>query len=131
MTRLRLFRVVIPVEDLEIATAFYAKVVGEPGERVWRNRHYFRLGDVVLACVQPAPESGAFKPESDPRVIYIAVDDLEEIFDRIHKTGALQVDDAIGEQAWGELSFYAQDPSGNRLCFVHEPTVYTGGQFEE
>lgn len=131
MTAPQIFRLVIPVDDIERATAFYAELVGASGERVWSNRHYFDCGGVVLACVEPPIESRGIRDDSDARVIYFAVDDLEEVFQRLGKAGPGQLDDTIGEQAWGERSFYAQDPFGNHLCFVHQPTVYTGGDFEE
>jgi predicted enzyme related to lactoylglutathione lyase len=131
MTAPEIFRLVIPVDDIERATAFYAEIVGSPGERVWVNRHYFDCGGVVLACVEPPPENRGPRDESDARIIYFAVDDLDGMFQRIGNVGAARLDEAIGEQAWGERSFYAQDPFGNRLCFVDRPTVYRGGEFEE
>jgi hypothetical protein len=33
---------------------------------------------------------------------------------------------AIARRRWGEVSFYAQDPFGTRLCFVEESTKFTG-----
>jgi hypothetical protein len=32
----------------------------------------------------------------------------------------------IVTRPWGERSFYAADPFGNRLCFVDEQTIFTG-----
>ena len=32
----------------------------------------------------------------------------------------------IVKRPWGELSFYAEDPWGNGLCFVDEKTLFTG-----
>jgi predicted enzyme related to lactoylglutathione lyase len=126
----RIYRLVIPVDDIERAEAFYAEVLGEPGERVWSNRHYFHCGDVVLACVQPPAGGGDFRPAVEPRIIYFAVEDLDEVLRRVRKAGPGHVDD-VSEQAWGELSFYAEDPFGNKLCFVKESTVYTGGRWEK
>jgi len=33
---------------------------------------------------------------------------------------------ALVTRPWGELSFYANDPFGNGLCFVDASTVFTG-----
>jgi hypothetical protein len=32
----------------------------------------------------------------------------------------------VVKRPWGERSFYAVDPFGNRLCFVAGDTVFTG-----
>ena len=32
----------------------------------------------------------------------------------------------VAERPWGERSFYANDPFGNKICFVDRPTVFTG-----
>jgi predicted enzyme related to lactoylglutathione lyase len=130
MSEPRIYRLTIPVSDIERATSFYSEILGSAGERVWRNRHYFHCGGVVLACVEP-PDSGDLGPDSEARVIYFTVDDLDVVHQRLRQASAGPVDDTIAEQAWGELSFYAQDPFGNRLCFVHQPTAYLGGEFTE
>ena len=33
----------------------------------------------------------------------------------------------IAERPWGERSFYATDPFGNKICFVDRATMFTGG----
>ncbi len=38
----------------------------------------------------------------------------------------VELDAAIRVQPWGERSFYATDPWGNRICFVQEGTCFTG-----
>ena len=32
----------------------------------------------------------------------------------------------IARRPWGEVSFYVEDPFGNKLCFVDRATVFTG-----
>ncbi|WP_040735420.1 VOC family protein [Nocardia tenerifensis] len=131
MTTPWIYRIVIPVDDIEVATKFYATILQTPGERVWANRHYFRCGGVILACVEPGPESGDFHLDGDPRILYFGVEDIEETRELVRRAGPAQVDADIEEQAWGERSFYAQDPFGTRLCFVHGSTIYEGGEFAE
>jgi catechol 2,3-dioxygenase-like lactoylglutathione lyase family enzyme len=50
VTTPRLYRVILPVADLERAAAFYATVFGTPGVRVSPGRHYFDCGGTILAC---------------------------------------------------------------------------------
>lgn len=123
----RVFRLIQPVDDIEVAVAFYAAVLGAPGERISVNRHYFTCGGVVLACVEAPPELREPRPRKDPRIVYLAVDDVEETFRRVRAAGPRWSDDAIETQFWGERSFYADDPFGNPLCFVQEDTLYLGG----
>jgi len=96
---------------------------------------YFNCGDVILGVLDysGAPKTGW------PRVseaIYFAVPNLEAVFRRAQKLKCLSKellhDDpesplgAIRVRPWGERSFYAEDPSGNPLCFVDRATVFTG-----
>lgn len=127
----RIFRIVIPVDDIEAATTFYSAILNTPGERVWVNRHYFRCGEVILACVEPGPESGDFHLDGDPRIIYLSVDNLEQTMELVRQAEPAHLDASIEAQAWGERSFYAKDPFGTRLCFVQGATIYSGGEFEE
>lgn len=131
MTQARIFRLVIPVDDIDAAADFYRTALDDPGERVWTNRHYFRCGDVVLACVEPGEAERDFRPTADPRILYFAVDDLDAAHRRIGQARPARVDEEFGEMPWGERSFYAEDPFGNRLCFVKADTVYLGGEFTE
>jgi catechol 2,3-dioxygenase-like lactoylglutathione lyase family enzyme len=52
----RLFRVILPVTDIEEAKKFYGLVLGMPGERVSPGRHYFDCGGTVLACYDPVAD---------------------------------------------------------------------------
>jgi uncharacterized glyoxalase superfamily protein PhnB len=123
----RVFRLIQPVDDIETAVAFYARVIGDPGERIALNRHYFTCGGVVLACVEAPLEHREPRPAKDPRIVYLAVDDVEATFEHVRTAGPQWIDDGIATQFWGERSFYADDPFGNPLCFVQEDTLYLGG----
>ena len=50
---MRLFRVIQPVDDIELAARFYAQLLGFAGERVSPGRHYFDCGGTILACYDP------------------------------------------------------------------------------
>jgi hypothetical protein len=58
---MRLYRVILPVANIEEASNFYSSVLGQPGKRVSGGRHYF--GDAsngcVLAVYSPADDGDA------------------------------------------------------------------------
>src|SRR5437879_1822230 len=111
----KLFRVILPVSDIERAAAFYAQLFGIPGERVSPGRHYFDRGGTILACYDPAADGDGredgwtFHPK---QYLYFAVPDLEAILDT-----------ALVAMQWRERMFYARDPLGSRICCVDERTL--------
>ena len=132
---MRVFRILMPVPDIDAAAKFYGALFGAPGERVSPGRHYFKAGDVVFACYSPNADSGAKPPRPLQTETYLAVVDLEATFDRIIAAGAKLSTETqhhagnlarIEKRPWGERSFYASDPFGNPLCFVDERTLFTG-----
>jgi predicted enzyme related to lactoylglutathione lyase len=121
----RLFRVIVPAADVEAAADFYAALLGMPGERVSPGRHYFDCGGTILACFDPKADGDAFDARPNPDHIYIAVSDLDAVFQRARRAGCRKLDAAIETRPWGERSFYCQDPTGNPLCFVDASTTFT------
>ncbi len=127
-----LFRIILQVDDLDKAEAFYGKLLGDAGRRIpYASRHYIDCGPVILALVDPTP--GGEKPRPLPDKIYFAVGDLEKVYERATDLGCLSSEDVHGASAgdivvrpWGERSFYVHDPWGNGLCFVDEKTLFTG-----
>lgn len=130
----KLFRILLPVSDIEQAAGFYAAVLGSPGFRVSPGRHYFECGGVILACFDPRADGDGYDPRPNPEPIYFAVEALESTYEAARKAGATFADgdvagDSLGEihtRPWGERSFYVEDPFGNQLCFVDETTLFTG-----
>ncbi len=114
MAATKLFRIALQVGDLDQASAFYSKLLDDPGRRIPRgSRHYF---DCEL-----------------PDYVYFAVSNLDEIHERAKAMNCLAKEDVHGADAgaivkrpWGERSFYAEDPWGNGLCFVDDQTLFTG-----
>lgn len=126
----KIFRVTVKVGDLERGAAFYAHLLGTPGERHPGMRHYFDCGGVVLAVQDVTP--GGLSPHANAKSLSFAVDDLEAVHARAAALGALAPyevhEDAGGEivtRPWQERSFYAVDPWDNDLCFVQASTLYT------
>ena len=130
----RLYRVIMPVGDLESAVPFYSVLLDQEGMRVSPGRHYFRCGDVTLALYSPRGDGDPREPRPNFDHVYFAVDDLEAAFARAQTTGGLSVETGDGELAmgeiqkrpWGEVSFYLHDPFGNPLCFVDSKSLFTG-----
>ena len=123
----RLFRVIIPVTDIDAASRFYSTLLGIEGEAVSSNRHYFNCGGVILACVDPRGDNREFRPNPDH--VYLSVDDLEAAYERAQYAGCAWLEDAIKTRAWDERSFYLRDPFENPVCLVEADTEFMGGRF--
>ena len=130
-----LFRVIVPVADIERAARFYSSVLGGSGQRVSPGRHYFQCEGTILACYDPRADGDEADARPLPEPLYLAVDDLEATYANATAAGAAfsreVVPDvgplgAIAPRPWGERSFYASDPFGNPLCFVARDSVFTG-----
>lgn len=127
----RLYRVLVPVKDIDQAQSFYEAVLEIEGSRVSPGRHNFDCDGTILACYDPIADGESRTPKPNPEDIFIAVSDLAETYARCAARGATflkrQVDGlCLGEielRASGERSFYARDPFGNHICFVDEDTV--------
>lgn len=125
----RLFRVIVPVADLEKAAAFYEAVLGIEGERVSPGRYYIDCGSTILALFDSQAEDGR-ESRPNPEHIYFACPNLEEVLERSKAAGA-QIEEEIHTWPWGERSFYVRDPFRNPICFVEEGTEFGGGAFIE
>jgi catechol 2,3-dioxygenase-like lactoylglutathione lyase family enzyme len=130
----RLYRVILPVDDIDRDASFYETLLGQPGMRVSPGRHYFRCGDVTLALYSPRADGDAREPRPNFDHVYFAVDDLDAVYLRAEGLGGLSTLTGdgglpmgrIATRPWGERSFYLHDPSGNPLCFVDAATLFTG-----
>jgi catechol 2,3-dioxygenase-like lactoylglutathione lyase family enzyme len=127
MAAARLFRVILPVSDIDGAAAYYGAVLEQPGVRVSPGRHYFGCGGTILACFSPRSDGDPWDATPNPDHVYFAVADLEACFQRVAGQPHGAVLRPIETQPWGERSFYCRDPFGNKLCFVDERTLFTAG----
>lgn len=130
-----LYRVIVPVGDVERAAAFYAAVLGSPGRRVSPGRHYFDCEGVILACFDPQADGDGYAAQPNPEPLYLAVSDLPATHAACRAAGAVFATGSppavgplgeIAKRPWGEESFYVRDPFGNPLCFVARASVFTG-----
>ena len=124
---MRLYRVIVPVRDIEAASTFYGEVFGSPGERVSGGRHYFDAGGVLFACYDPVADGDKRTSEPNPEHLYLSTTEPLESVRDTWTGGGGTLDDGIRERPWGETSFYGRDPWGNRVVFVAAGTEYTGG----
>jgi catechol 2,3-dioxygenase-like lactoylglutathione lyase family enzyme len=126
---MKIFRVIVPVSDLETAVSFYARLLDMPGRAVRGGRHYFDCGPVILALLDNKLLDNKKPPISD--YLYLAVAGLEAVHARAADLGCLSKESVHGASAgemivrpWGERCFYVYDPFGNGLCFVEEGTEF-------
>ncbi|MBW2313971.1 MAG: VOC family protein [Deltaproteobacteria bacterium] len=131
----RLYRVLVPVSDIEAAQVFYEAVLATRGQRVSPGRHYFDCEGTILACFDPQADGDGYVAKPNPEALYLAGSDLAATHEACRKAGARFAEGAppgvgpLGEimkRPWGEESFYVADPFGNSLCFVHSDSIFTG-----
>lgn len=118
-----LFRVALPVTDVDRAARFFEQVLGVPGRRVSPGRHYFDCGGVVLACFDARATIGDGASRDHAEHVCFSLRDLELAYQRVQAAGPSWIEPSITVRPSGERSFYAKDPFGNPLCFVDEQTV--------
>jgi catechol 2,3-dioxygenase-like lactoylglutathione lyase family enzyme len=130
MADVRLFRVIVPVPEIEAAARFYGELLADAGERVSPERHYIHCGGTILALVEAGSHGGpAFRPNLEH--IYFAVENIDQVYARARAMNAT-LDDSGGPfsglapRPWGETCFYLRDPFDNPLCFVDSKTLFTG-----
>jgi predicted enzyme related to lactoylglutathione lyase len=123
-----LYRVILPVADIEAAAKFYGYVFEVPGERVSPGRHYFNCNGVILACYSPSADGddlGSGWAFHENQYLYFSVPDLTVIRNRIEEAGGRNLTE-IETMPWGETMFYAVDPLGSRLSFAQNDTLFMG-----
>lgn len=126
---MHLYRIIFPVNDIEKAVMFYSNIFDQEGTRVYANRHYFNLGGTILVCYDPYYEQEDKTQKwvfEKNQYIYIAVTNLEKVYEKVINSDCKYLDEKIEQMPWGERLFYANDPFGNPICFVDETTIFTG-----
>jgi len=127
---MHLFRVIVPVGDIDAAATFYGALLGLGGERVSSGRHYFKCECTILSCWDALADGDPEYPGPNPAHVYLSTDEpLEAVRERALAAGATSdsMRGKVGVRAWGERSFYASDPWGNPFCIVQSGSEYTGG----
>jgi hypothetical protein len=131
----RIYRVLLQAKNLDQSRHFYEFLLSASGRLVGGGRIYFDCGPVLLGILDASTghESNLSTPSE---ALYFATRDLEGTHRRARELGCLSSGLLHGDPAnplgeivvrpWGERSFYANDPTGNPLCFVDERTLFTG-----
>jgi extradiol dioxygenase family protein len=119
----RVYRIAIPVHDIDAAARFYGALLGVAGVRVCASRHNFDCGGTVVACFDPSADGERYDPAAQAAMLYLTVADVDALFTLARGLRFAEIDAAVQDQPWGERSFYGRDPFGNRLCFVAEATT--------
>ena len=78
----KLYRVIIPVSDIDTAQQFYSQIFDDAGSRVSPGRHYFDCEGTILACYDPGADGDAHEARPNPDHVYLAVDDLDDCYAR-------------------------------------------------
>src|SRR6185369_1076197 len=93
----RLYRVILPVSDIDQAAAFYGQLFDQPGFRVSPGRHYFHCGGTILACFDPRADGGTIEANPNGEGFYysFAVNDLEAVFERAKTAGCQELEAEI------------------------------------
>lgn len=128
---MKLYRIILPVNNIDKATAFYTFIFNKEGKRVSPGRHYFNLQGVILALYDPIADGDKIeRPWSfhENQYLYIATEELELIHSKLKNTACTHLDETISNMPWGERLFYANDPFGNPICFVDSRTCFLGSQ---
>ena len=124
----KLYRVILPVRDIEPVVEFYKGLFDMKGQRVSPGRHYFNLGGTILAIYDPAADGD---PVDDwkhhpNQYVYVGVSDVDTAFRRARELGASLLSERVESMPWGERLFYARDPAGNPICLVDSATLFLG-----
>lgn len=125
----QLYRIIFPVDDIARAAQFYSDILEQEGQHVSPGRLYFNLGGTILACYDPIADGddlGEGWRFHENQYIYLAVAELERLYDKVKHLNGEIIGEGIATMPWGERLFYMKDPFGNPVCFVDEATVFKG-----
>ena len=107
----KLFRVILPVADIETAKTFYGLVLGMAGENACHPADTTSDGRTVLACYDPVADGDGLEEgwKDHPRqYVYFAVSDLDETHQWAMAAGATIVEGGIQRMPWKERMFWAK-----------------------
>jgi catechol 2,3-dioxygenase-like lactoylglutathione lyase family enzyme len=124
---MRLYRVILPVGDIDAASRFYEALLGVSGQRVSPGRHYLETGGTILALVDPRADGQNRDARPNQEHVYFSTTELSQARTRAITAEPLDGPTEIRDMPWGERSFYLGDPWGNPLCIVEAGSEFTEG----
>ena len=117
-----LYRVILPVNDMAKADAFWSKLLDLEVEAIGETRHYLHTAGAILALVDPMEHGREHLPSPD--WLYFRMPDLDATYESARELGCPPPRDDEGAEIslrdWGDRSFYTYDPFGNPICFVDD-----------
>lgn len=132
---LRIFRILLKAKNLRQSRRFYESLLATRGRPVADGRVYFDCGPVILGILDYS-RRGKANLRVPTEAVYFATNSLEAVHRRARRLHCLSRELLHGDPAqpagevvlrpWGERSFYAEDPTGNPLCFVDDRTLFRG-----
>lgn len=127
MTNIQKIHTILYVEDQEISTGFYTKVLRQtpalnvPGMTEFRLTEYFTLGLMpnssiakILNGKTPPPKSGTGIPRCE---LYLYVDNIKEELSNIIQND-IELISGLEDRSWGDCVFYFADPDGHIIAFA-------------
>jgi catechol 2,3-dioxygenase-like lactoylglutathione lyase family enzyme len=124
-------QVILAVDDVERSVDFYERAFGWPRNPRIDYSNYVELLEPTGGCLGLF-ERGAFartagaetpaKPERQTATeLYVRVDDVEPVIDRLEELGARQLA-PLAPREWGEEAAYYADPDGNVVAVARRLT---------
>ena len=104
MTEMRIYRIIMPVSDLDRATRFYRQLLGDDGMRISPGRHYFACGGVILAVYSPQADGDSVESRPNFEHTYFAVQNLEDVYQRAQHAGGLSTRTGDGNLPMGAIA---------------------------
>lgn len=127
MTNIKKIHTILYVEDQEISTGFYTKVLRQtpglnvPGMTEFRLAENFTLGLMpnssiakILNGKTPPPQSGTGIPRCE---LYLYVDNIDEELTNIIQND-IEFISGLEDRSWGDRAFYFADPDGHIIAFA-------------
>ena len=113
-----IMQLLVPVDDVERATAFYADVLGLPLLFAYPGNAFFDAHGVRIYLAKPSQPGYA-----GPVTIYFRVDDVSGTFDRLVARGAAVREPpeiAHRDAAYDLWLAFVSDPDGNNIGLMRE-----------
>jgi predicted enzyme related to lactoylglutathione lyase len=123
MAKIRIHRLALPVENIDAAANFYTNLLDNPGKRIAPDRHYYDLGNFILALYEPADRGTGWSFEQN-QYFYLSTPDLDLMRKKVEDGGGKCLTENA-KMPWGETMFFATDPSGGRLGICEEDSLFS------
>ncbi|UFK98177.1 VOC family protein [Kaistella faecalis] len=127
MISIQKIHTILYVENQEISTDFYTKILQQPKQLNVPGMTEFELSSDFVLGLMPnqsivkilgdktvPPASGTGIPRCE---LYLYVDDIEAALKNIHEN-QIAVISGLQERNWGDMAFYFADPDGHIIAFA-------------